>query len=219
MVPFSNKRMPYLIPLPMKLARFLKGKGVKSVLEVGCGYGRACFYRNEKGYEVVGVDLDRVQIKSALAQATSRSVRGEMGLIVNDAESLCVVDSSFDAATMLALLTLVSELERARILDEVYRVLKPSGYVFIEEFGRTWENPVYARRYKNDLKTTGEMGTITVKDENGKILHFGHHFTRKELRNLLKRFRMVSFEENMFTSYYHKNWVKGYSILAQKEES
>jgi ubiquinone/menaquinone biosynthesis C-methylase UbiE len=218
MVPFSNKRMPYLIPLPTKLARFLKGKGVKSVLEVGCGYGRACFYLNEKGYEVVGVDLDRVQIKSALAQATSRSVRGEMGLIVNDAESLCFVDSSFDAATMLAILTLVSELERARILDEVYRVLKPSGYVFIEEFGRTWENPVYARRYKNDLKTTSEMGTITVKDENGKILHFGHHFTRKELRKLLKKFRMVSFEEDVFTSYYHKNWVKGYSILAQKEE-
>jgi len=217
MIPHSKKRMPYLIPLPTKLASFLEDKGARNVLEVGCGYGRACFYLRDNGCDVVGVDLDRVQIKSALTEAASRSIRGEIGFIINDARGLCFPDSSFDVATLLALLTLVSESGRSKVLDEVYRVLRPSGYLFVEEFGRTWENSVYARRYKNDLKVTGEMGTITVRDESGKILHFGHHFTRKELRGLLRGFRMVSFEKGMFTSYYHKNWVKGYTILAQKE--
>lgn len=217
MIPHSKKRMPYLIPLPTKLASFLEDKGARNVLEVGCGYGRACFYLRDNGCDVVGVDLDRVQIKSALTEAVSRSIRGEIGFIISGAQGLCFPDSSFDVATLLALLTLVSESGRSKVLDEVYRVLRPSGHLFIEEFGRTWENPVYARRYKNDLKVTGEMGTITVRDEDGKILHFGHHFTRKELRDLLRRFYMVSFEEGMFTSYYHKNWVKGYTILAQKE--
>jgi ubiquinone/menaquinone biosynthesis C-methylase UbiE len=216
MIPFDEKIIPYLIPLPTKLASFLEGRAVKNVLEIGCGYGRACFYLRENGYEIVGVDLDRVQIKSALREASSRSIKGEVGFIIGDARILCLRDSSFDAATMLALLTLVSESGRPKVLDEVYGVLKPSGYLFVEEFGRTWENPVYARRYRSDLKVTGEMGTITVNDESGKILHFGHHFTRKELRNLLRRFRIISFEEDVFTSYYHKNWVKGYSILAQK---
>jgi ubiquinone/menaquinone biosynthesis C-methylase UbiE len=216
MIPFNEKRIPYLIPLPTKLASFLKGKAVRNVLEIGCGYGRACFYLHENGYEIVGVDLDRVQIKSALTEATSRSVKEETAFIISDARGLCFSDSSFDAVTMLALLTLVSESWRAKILDEAYRVLKPSSYLFVEEFGRTWENPVYARRYRNDLKVTGEMGTIAVNDESGKILHFGHHFTRREVRNLLRRFRIISFEEDVFTSYYHKNWVKGYSILAQK---
>jgi ubiquinone/menaquinone biosynthesis C-methylase UbiE len=217
MIPHSKKRMPYLIPLPTKLASFLEDKGARNVLEAGCGYGRACFYLRDNGCDVVGVDLDRVQIKSALTQAGSRSIRGEIGFIINDARGLCFPDSSFDVATLLALLTLVSESGRSKVLDEVHRVLRPSGYLFVEEFGRTWENSVYARRYKNDLKVTGEMGTITVRDEDGKILHFGHHFTRKELRGLLRGFRMVSFEEGMFTSYYHKNWVKGFTILAQKE--
>ena len=216
MIPHSKKRMPYLIPLPTKLASFLEDKGARNVLEVGCGYGRACFYLRDNGCDVVGVDLDRVQIKSALTEAASRSIRGEIGFIISDARGLCFPDSSFDVATLLALLTLVSESGRSKVLNEVYRVLRPSGHLFIEEFGRTWENSVYARRYKNDLKVTGEMGTITVRDEDGKILHFGHHFTRKELRGLLRGFRMVSFEEGMFTSYYHKNWVKGYTILAQK---
>jgi ubiquinone/menaquinone biosynthesis C-methylase UbiE len=113
-------------------------------------------------------------------------------------------------------LTLASKSERSRIIGEVDRVLKTHGHVLVEEFGRTWENPVYAQRYRNDVKDTGELGTVTVKDEAGKILHFGHHFTRREILNLLKIFRIIDFEEDMFTSYYHKNWVRGYIILAQK---
>jgi ubiquinone/menaquinone biosynthesis C-methylase UbiE len=118
---------------------------------------------------------------------------------------------------MLGVLTLVSKAERPRIMNEVERVLKQVGYVFIEEFGRTWENPVYRKRYKEDLKVTGELGTITVRDDNGRVLHFGHHFTRRELLSLLRSFQIVSFEKDVFTSYYHRNWVKGNIILAQKQ--
>lgn len=102
-------------------------------------------------------------------------------------------------------------------MNEVDRVLRPSGYVFVEEFGRTWENPVYRKRYRDDAKVTGELGTVTVRDESGMILHFGHHFTLQEMCSLLKGFSITSLEEDVFTSYYHKNWVKGYTILAQKQ--
>lgn len=57
----------------------------------------------------------------------------------------------------------MSRFERSKILNQVHRVLKPFGYVFVEEFGRTWENPVYAKRYNDDLEVTDELGTITVK--------------------------------------------------------
>jgi ubiquinone/menaquinone biosynthesis C-methylase UbiE len=102
-------------------------------------------------------------------------------------------------------------------MNEVERVLKEGGYVFIEEFRRTWENPVYRKRYKEDMEVTRELGTITVRDDTGRILHFGHHFTRKELLSLLGCFQIVSFEKDVFTSYYHRNWVKGNIILAQKQ--
>jgi hypothetical protein len=91
------------------------------------------------------------------------------------------------------------------------------GYIFLEEFGRTWENPVYAKRYRDDVTVTGELGTVTVRNETGKILHFGHHFTRTEIIHLLRNFQIIDFEEGTFTSYYHKNWVRGYTILAQKK--
>ena len=216
MIPCTERKLPYLIPLPTKFVSFANDKGVKKVLEVGCGYGRACFFLFENQFNATGVDVDGVQIRSAMEESKVRGVSGEMVFLVDDARYLCFRDSSFDAVTMLAVLTVVLKSDRPRIMREVSRVLKPSGYVFIEEFGRTWKNPVYAKRYRDDLRVTHEMGTITVKDESGKILHFGHHFTRKELVGLLGDFNMVSLEEDTFTSYYHRNWVNGYIILAQK---
>lgn len=216
MTPCIERKLPYLIPLPAKFVSFAKEKSVRKVLEVGCGYGRACFFLRENQFSVTGVDIDRVQIRWALEETKSHGNNGEIGFLVNDARHLCFRDSSFDAITMLALLTLVPKSDRQKMMSEVWRVLKPSGYAFIEEFGRTWKNPVYAKRYRDDLKVTGEMGTITVRDESGKILHFGHHFTRGELLALLKRFNILSLEEDTFTSYYHRNWVNGYKILVQK---
>ena len=215
-MPCRERSPKYTIPLPKKFVGFLRGKAIRDILDVGCGYGRACFFLNENQYRVSGVDVDRVQIESALKEAKLCHIHGEIDFIINDARNLCFPTSSFDAVIMLGLLTLVSISERPKIMNEVYRVLKSSGYIFIEEFGETWENPVYSKRYKEDWKVTGELGTITTKDETGKVLHFAHHFTRKELHTLLRSFKVISFEKDIFTSYYHRNWVNGYVIIAQK---
>jgi len=212
----SGKKPAYTIPLPANLVCFLENRPAKRILDVGCGYGRACIFLRENGFDVVGVDVDSTQVKLAIAETMSRGIRAGIDLSVNDARYLCFQDYSFDAVTMLGILTLVPKGERSRIMIEVERVLKPSGYVFIEEFGRTWENRVYRKRYRGDVGVTDELGTITVKDENGRIIHFGHHFARWELCSLLKGFDIISFEKGVFTSYYHKNWVNGYTVLAQK---
>ena len=211
-----GERKLYTIPLPARLVSVIKDSSAKSILEVGCGYGRACLFLHENCFNVGGVDVDRAQVRLAHEQAKSRSVEGEMDFLLSDAGNLCFPDSSFDAATMLGVLTVVTKPERLKIVSEVHRILKMHGYVFVEEFGRTWENPVYAKRYRDDVKDTGELGTVTVKDETGKILHFGYHFTRKEIISLLRDFYIIDFEEDRFTSYYHRNWVRGYIILAQK---
>jgi ubiquinone/menaquinone biosynthesis C-methylase UbiE len=213
----DGRKLQYTIPLPAKLISFASGKSVKTALELGCGYGRTCFFLHENGLCVVGADLDKVQVGLALQEAKSRMIHEGIDFVVNDARNLCFPDSSFNAVTMLGVLTLVPKVERPRIMIEVERVLKQTGFVFIEEFSRTWENTVYRKRYKDDVEVTGELGTITVRDETGRILHFGHHFTRKEILELLRGFQIVSLEKDVFTSYYHRNWVKGYVILAQKQ--
>jgi len=217
MKPWGEREPQYTIPLPAKLSSFLKDKASKNVLDVGCAYGRACFCLHENGYSVVGVDLNKEQIGLASEEAKLRGIEDEIPFLVNDARSLCFQDSSFDAAIMLGLLTLVPKSERDKIADEAYRVLKRSGYCFVEEFAQTWRNPVYAKRYKENYKVTGERGTFTIKDEMGKVLHFSHHFNRGELYTLFRKFSVLSFEEDVYTSYYHRNWVKGFIIILQKQ--
>jgi len=211
-------RKPYTIPLPAKFVSFVDGKSTRNVLEVGCGYGRACFFLRKADLDVVGVDVDRAQVRLAQEEMKRQKIHRGLSFVVGDAGNLCFPDGSFDAVTMLGVLTLVSKVDRPSLMGEVERVLKPSGYVFVEEFGRTWENPVYRKRYRDDVKVAGELGTVAVRDEAGRILHFGHHFTRREICGLLKVFGIVSFEEGVFTSYYHRNWVKGFTVLAQKGE-
>jgi len=215
---FCGVSKPYTIPLPTRLIDTFRYNSKKSVLDVGCGYGRACFFLHKNGFKVVGVDINKAQVRMAQKEKKKRRIK-EPSFLLNDAQKLCFPDSCFEAATMLGILTLASKPERSIIISEVERVLRTDGYVLVEEFGRTWENPVYAQRYRNDLKETGEQGTITVKDEAGRVLLFGHHFTRKEILYLLKDFRIIDFQEGIFTSYYHKNWARGYTILAQKERS
>jgi ubiquinone/menaquinone biosynthesis C-methylase UbiE len=157
----------YSVPLPVRLVSFLKGSLARDVLDVGCGYGRACFFLGENGFRVVGVDVDKAQIESAVEEAEASEPHEVTHFLINDARSLCFPESSFDAATMLGLLTLASKPDRSRIIGEVYRVLRPSGIVFVEEFGRTWTNSVYAKRYRHDSEVIGEQCTFLVKDEGG----------------------------------------------------
>ena len=210
------RKPEYSVPLPARIVGFLKGSSAKDALDIGCGYGRACFFLSENGFRAIGIDADEAQIELAVEETKTRKSRGEIGFLINDARSLCFSESSFGAVTMLGLLTLVHKPDRPRIIAEVYRVLKPSGIVFVEEFGRTWANPVYAERYKQDARATGEKGTFLVKDETGNVLHFAHHFSRKELLDLFSMFQIITSEESIFTSYYHKNWVRGYTIIARK---
>jgi ubiquinone/menaquinone biosynthesis C-methylase UbiE len=206
----------YSIPLPRKFVDFLRGKELSSILDLGCGYGRACFFLNENHYDVVGIDVDRAQIEMALDEKKTRYKNARISFLICDARKLGFSSSTFDGCILMGTLNLVSKVDRHEVIQEIYRILKPSGYLFIEEFGQTWENPVYSKRYREDLSITDEIGTFTVKDDSGKILFFSHHFTQKELSTLLKDFNIIIFEDDVFTSCYHGNWVKGYYLIAQK---
>jgi ubiquinone/menaquinone biosynthesis C-methylase UbiE len=140
--------------------------------------------------------------------------------IKGNATTLPFSDASFDIAVMQAFLTtVVSKEDRARIIREACRVLKPQGHLYIADFGQTWHSKIYRERYINDLPLTKEEGSIVAYDEDsGEIAYISHHFTEKELVLLLVEngFELEFFKRDEFVTR-TGNRVNGFVVVGRKD--
>jgi len=104
------------------------------VLDIGCGAGRTTSFLAEEGYDVVGIDLSHVLIKSAQSRFPSINFR------VMDAGDLLFENDSFDAAifSFNGLDCVAPVGTRLQILKEVLRVVKPGGRFYLSSHN-IWE--------------------------------------------------------------------------------
>ncbi|MFH0869100.1 MAG: class I SAM-dependent methyltransferase [archaeon] len=99
-------------------------KGAK-VLDVGCGNGRKTDYISKKGFDATGIDSSGVAIK--FAGKTFPNAAFKQGFV----ENLPFKKNSFDAVVSIAVLHCLSAASRKRYADEIYRVLKPGGILYM----------------------------------------------------------------------------------------
>lgn len=97
-----------------------KGK----ILDVGCGAGRAALYFQEKGHEVVGIDLSPGAIE------TSRS-RGVRNVHLMSAENLDFPDQTFDTVLLFGnnFGVLGEEEKVVSMLENIHRITKPDAVI------------------------------------------------------------------------------------------
>jgi len=109
------------------------GQASGLVLEVGAGSGRNFpFYSPERVERVEAVEPDATMLQYArerLAQA-----RVPLSLVQAPAEALPFADATFDSA--VATLVFCSVLNPRQAFEEVKRVLKPGGHLFLVEHVR-----------------------------------------------------------------------------------
>jgi ubiquinone/menaquinone biosynthesis C-methylase UbiE len=99
----------------------------KHILDVGCGAGVTVMELAEKGYEASGLDIAPKMIELAQAEAERRGLKCDFK--VGLAENLPYPDQSFDVLFALGLLGNI--LDDKPVLNEMRRVLKPNGRVFV----------------------------------------------------------------------------------------
>ncbi len=99
------------------LERVPRGKA----LEIGCGTGHWTVFFQNKGFDVIGIDISEQMI------AVAREKYPQLNCQVADAENLAQFpDASFDAVFAITVLEFVDNPEK--VIKQVKRILKPKGY-------------------------------------------------------------------------------------------
>ena len=93
------------------------------LLEVGCAEGEFLVLARSAGFDVVGIEPDPVT--SARARQAHR-----LDVITGTLADSIFADASFDLVVMFHVIEHVNSPRAA--LEEIYRVLKPQGFLFIE---------------------------------------------------------------------------------------
>ncbi len=61
--------------------------------------------------------------------------------------------------------TAVVENKREKIMKEISRVMKKGGFLYTAQFGQTWKDPLYKKRYEKGLEKEYDRGTFeSVED-------------------------------------------------------
>jgi O-methyltransferase StaMB len=103
-----------------------------TVLDVGCGLAApALRIASRHGCHVTGVNISREQVRQGTALVTERGLSDRVALRRADARVLDFPDASFDAVVCLEAAgdICVTEDDKARLVGELYRVLRPGGRV------------------------------------------------------------------------------------------
>lgn len=104
----------------------------KRILEIGCGYGGICArIANDVMIDnIIGIDLDSQFVQRACVFAQRKKVAKEqLHFSVQDASNIAFKESTFDVALSLQTFEHFSLPEK--VLEEAYRVLKPTGLFVI----------------------------------------------------------------------------------------
>jgi len=113
--------------LRLRVAQALKGKNIRSVVDIGCGVGHQARTLASQGFSVTAIDNCQAMIDIAL-RSRSPSITYQMG----DACHLPLPDHSVNAAVMRMLLhNVIPEWRQA--LSEAHRVLVKNGILVVVE--------------------------------------------------------------------------------------
>ena len=147
------------------------------VIDVGCGSGTiAIGLCKAVGCQVTGVDLSGVRIANAIASLEDQpqDVRDRVAFKKGSATDLPIEDESFDRAWSQA--TIYHVPDKVKVLEEVYRVLKPGGiFVFDDlikpqpEIGDKARKFVY-ERLLYDTDFSFESYQAALKDAGFEVL-------------------------------------------------
>ena len=102
----------------------------KTLLDIGCNWGRWSIAGTRAGYEVIGIDPSFEAIVAA--KRIAGQLQANARYVVADARRLPFRDASFDVVFSYGVLQHFSKADVATSVREIARVLDPDGYSWVQ---------------------------------------------------------------------------------------
>lgn len=141
-----------------KLVKWMKNDNPKLVLDVATGTGDlAITIQKGTGAKVVGLDLSQQMLNVGIEKVKQQNLQDKITMVKGDAENLPFEDNKFDAVSVAFGVRNFENLEKG--LDELKRVVKVGGSVYILEFSKVqgMMRPFYMFYFKNILPRIGKL--------------------------------------------------------------
>ena len=176
------------------------------IIDVGCGYGRTLNELYQSGYtNLLGFDISDKMIERGRKQYPY------LNLKLKKDDSIELQDNNADAVILFGVLTcIVDDNEQRKILQEIKRILKPNGILYVNDFllNSDDRNTERYEKYKNEL---GVYGAFELPE--GAILR---HHSEKWIKELLNDFSVLNYEHIIFTTMNgHKS--NGFYFIGAKQ--
>lgn len=121
----------------------------KTILDVGCNWGRWSISAAKRGFIPTGIDPSFEAVRAA--RRTSRKLGFEIDYLVADARHLPFANSSFDIVFSYSVFQHFAKKDTVTSLNEIRRVLNADGYSLIQmlsSFGLRSQYHLIKRRYE-----------------------------------------------------------------------
>lgn len=148
------------------------------ILDVGCGYGRTLDELYHNGYRnLIGIDFSKGMIERGKRQFPYLDLR------VKEDASIALADASIDAVILFSVLTCIrTNQEQEELIQEIKRILKPQGILYVNDFLLNTDER-NLERYQKYKEIYGVYGVFELPE--GAVCRY---HDEKWIRHLLQNF-------------------------------